>query len=420
MDEQAGRPRRPPRRRAGPDHPGAIYTACDGGLYRSDAGDEWEFRGTGLNNVEFYDLAISDTRPELAIGGTQDNGTLSTDGSDMVWPEISGGDGGTVAIDPTDATVMYAMNQYATSLMRSTDAGASFENIGTGLPPGATCFNLHFQTHPVDTAILLACCGSLWTTRMPTVNWTALFTPPGAPSEVVMKCAVGRDDWYYAATNTGRLYLAHQGSNWELGFAHPGSAGIIDLIVDDEDPTVLFGAFGGSSQRVFRFQRRPTPVFASKPVRGEELSIGLLRAIGGVLGPFAVKDLQGPPATVPALRTLAIDAMRSDTLYVGSATGVWRARSFDGEATWQWTDYSAGLARADVRALRVQPATGVIRAASSGGVPSRSSRTSRSAASSLIRADRTSCGRTTSAPGSAALRTTSTSRSSFSSRRHPG
>ena len=407
---------------ADPTAPGAIYTACDGGLYRSVAGDGWVFRGEGLVNTEFYDLAISVTQPDLAIGGTQDNGTLRTDGSDMVWTEINGGDGGTVAIDPTDASVIYAMNQGADSIVRSTDGGQSFENIAAGLPPGPACFNLHFQTHPVDTAILLACCGSLWTTRMPTVNWTKMLTPPGAPSEVVMKCTVGRDNWYYAATNTGRLYLADGGANWELGFVHPSATGIVDLIVDDGDPTILFGAFGGSSERVFRFQRRPGLTLVNEPVRGiaEELSLGLLRGIGGVLGPLAAQDLQGPPATVPALRTLAIDAMRPDTLYVGSASGVSRARSLDGGATWQWADYSAGLARADVRALRVQPATGVMRAATFGRSAYQVLTDYPVGSIIITRVASPSCGRTTSARGSAAPRTSLTSRSSSSSRRCRG
>jgi photosystem II stability/assembly factor-like uncharacterized protein len=44
-----------------PAAPGAIYTACDGGLYRSDRGDAWEFRG--LRSGRFRDAAgIGDRR----------------------------------------------------------------------------------------------------------------------------------------------------------------------------------------------------------------------------------------------------------------------------------------------------------------------------------------------------------------------
>ena len=151
-----------------PTNPSTIYTACDGGLYRSpNRGESWSFVADGLANVLFYDLAVSATQPNVAIAGTQDNGTARYDGSSTVWSGILGGDGATVAIDPTNGAVMYAMNQYASSIARSTDSGASFHNIAAGLPTGPTCFNLHFQVHPVTPNILLASCGVLGGTCQP-------------------------------------------------------------------------------------------------------------------------------------------------------------------------------------------------------------------------------------------------------------
>ena len=50
------------------------------------------------------------------IGGTQDNGTLKHGPGSDVWRMVLGGDGATVAVDPTDSDVLYAMNQYASSI----------------------------------------------------------------------------------------------------------------------------------------------------------------------------------------------------------------------------------------------------------------------------------------------------------------
>ena len=76
---------------ADPSDPSIIYTACDGGIYRSaNRGDSWQFIGEGLENVLFYDLALSATKPEVAIGGTQDNGTGLYDGNSKQWKEILG------------------------------------------------------------------------------------------------------------------------------------------------------------------------------------------------------------------------------------------------------------------------------------------------------------------------------------------
>ena len=129
-----------------------IYTACDGGLYGwPDLGDSWEFASTGTIQ-RLSTISSFPTDPEVTIGGTQDNGTILYDGSTTVWREIDGGDGATVAIDPTNSSVLYAT---AGSIVRSTDGGTSpFSGIGAGLPD-PICWNFHFQVHPTSPNILL-------------------------------------------------------------------------------------------------------------------------------------------------------------------------------------------------------------------------------------------------------------------------
>lgn len=347
-----------------------LYAACDGGLYRSQRAESWAFVADGIPNVEFYDLAVSTTKPELAIGGTQDNGTLLTDGSAGHWREIAGGDGGTVAIDPTDPQVMYAMNQYATSIMRSDDGGASFANIGSGLPGGSAGFNLRFGVDPQNTDLLVACCGPLWQTQVSHLAWAPIFTPPGSPAESVDCYAIARDGTYYAGTSQGRIFVGPGGANWQLGFAHPSGAGVVDLVVDpDDEATVLYAAFGGSTDRVYRFHRNApvTVVAPSRAARIGGLSFGLLRALGGATGlltPVHMDDGTIPPDL--RVQTLAVDGMRPLRVYAGTNRGVYRAVSADAGATWTWSDYNAGLPPADVRALRVQASTGVMRAATFG------------------------------------------------------
>lgn len=358
-----------------PARPADIYTACDGGLYRATQAENWEFVANGIANVEFYDLAIATQRPELAIGGTQDNGTLITDGSALEWGKVSGGDGGTVAIDPSNAQVMYVMNQYATSIARSVDGGASFVNIGTGLPTGAACFNLRYGVHPNDPGLFLACCGALWRTPVPAIAWTQFFMPPGTPSEGVTCFAIARDDTHYVGTNTGRIYVGTGKGGWQLGFAHPAGSAVIDLVVDTNDaPSIVYAAFG-AEPRVYRFRYTPPPVIVATSATSAvsararapvELSFGLLRGLGGAPGLLAPTPITaGLPASV-AVRTLAVDAMRPLTIYAGTSQGVFRARSNDNGTTWSFSTYSVGMPPADVQALRVQPTTGLMRAATFG------------------------------------------------------
>ena len=330
---------------ADPTNPSIIYTACDGGIYRSpDRADSWTFIGEGLANGLFYDLALAATQPAIAIAGTQDNGTVLSDGTSTVWNEILGGDGATVAIDPTNDSVMYAMNQGPSSIAQTTDGGASFHNIAAGLPTGALCYNLHFQVHPTSTSILLASCGSLWWTRQPGTPWSELFTPPDSPNDNVLRSAVDPStDIYYAATARGRLYAAVGGRDWHLVFSHPKSAPCMDLVIDPDDTTLSYAAFQCfDAGRVYRLRRVAPP---PEPLQATDISDGL-------------KD--------QSVLTLAVDAMAPFTIYAGTKHGVFRGRSLTAQDLPVWSSYSNGMPAADVRALRVHPTTGVMRAATFG------------------------------------------------------
>jgi photosystem II stability/assembly factor-like uncharacterized protein len=330
-----------------PGQPTDIYTACDGGLYLSAQGNDWTFVADGIANVEFFDLADSTTRPELAIGGTQDNGTVMTADVALEWTQIWDGDGATVAIDPTNADVMYMMQQYASTIARSDNGGASHPtNVGHGLPPGHVCFNLRFGLDPTDPRILLACCNELWlgVPTMPLIPWRTIFTPPDAPAEKVTMFAIGPDGMYHVATNLGRIYagVGPGGGGWPLAFHHPSGDPAADLVVDPDDPQVLYAAFAGGSERVYRLHRSaPAALFTAIPITA------------------------GLPSGL-TVKTLAVDAMRPLVIYAGTNQGVYRARSTDQGASWIWDDYNAGLPPADVRALRVHSTTGLMRAATFG------------------------------------------------------
>jgi photosystem II stability/assembly factor-like uncharacterized protein len=330
---------------ADPANPAIIYTACDGGIYRSpDRADSWQFIGEGLANGLFYDLALAATKPEIAIGGTQDNGTVLYDGTSEIWTEILGGDGATVAIDPTNDNVMYAMNQGPSSIAQSTDGGTSFHNIADGLPTGALCYNLHFQVHPSSTNILLASCGSLWWTDQPGTPWSELFTPPDSPNDSVLRSAVDPStDIYYAATVRGRLYAAVGGRDWQLVFSHPKGAPFVDLIIDPDDTTLSYAAFQCfDAGRVYRLRRVALP---PQPLQATDISSDLKEQF---------------------VNTLAVDAMAPFTIYAGTTHGVVRGRSQTAQDLPAWSYYINGMPPADVRALRVHPTTGVMRAATFG------------------------------------------------------
>jgi len=322
---------------------GTIYVGRDNGLFRStDRGVTFAQIGAGIANVEFYDGALAATDPKVRIGGTQDNGTLKSDSTSLVWTEFQGGDGGTVDIDPTNAQIFYAMGQYASSITRSTNAGGSVANFAAGLPTGSVCFNLHFMVHPTTPATLLASCTSLWRITSPTGTWSAIFTPPG---DSIVRSAVDPSvDLYYAGSASGKLYAGPGGASFQQVFAHPSGSGFSDIRVDPDNVPVVYATFGGGGAgRVYRMTRTGA---APATVSANDITSNL-------------------PAGLSA-KTIAVDRMAPFSVFVGTTRGVYRGVSANQGTTWSWNAYNQGMPLAIVSSLDVHPTTGVMVAATYG------------------------------------------------------
>jgi hypothetical protein len=285
---------------------------------------------------------LAATDPKLRIGGTQDNGTIKNDSSSTIWTEFQGGDGATVAIDPTNAQILYAMGQYASSITRSTNGGGSTSPFAAGLPLGSVCYNLHFQVHPKTPTTLLASCTSLWRITSPSGTWTPIFTPA---NEFIVRSAVDPSvDLYYAGSAGGKLYAGPGGASFVQVFAHPFNAGVSDIEVDPDNFPVVYATFGGGGAgRVYRLRRSgPVPT----AVAANDITSNL------------------PPGL--AASTIAVDRMAPFTVYVGTNVGVYRGISANQGATWNWSFYNNGLPLAIISSLNVHPTTGVMLATTFG------------------------------------------------------
>jgi photosystem II stability/assembly factor-like uncharacterized protein len=106
-----------------PTNRNVLFTANDGGVWRTDAATAdvvaWTSLNHSLNITQFYTIALHPTDSNILLGGTQDNGTDRYNG-DLNWFHSRGGDGGAVLIDQSNPQVMYH-----TFLNRSNAGGAS-------------------------------------------------------------------------------------------------------------------------------------------------------------------------------------------------------------------------------------------------------------------------------------------------------
>ncbi len=118
-----------------PNNSNIMYLGTDGGIYKStDKGKSWSAVNNGLAVTQFYYGAV-DQITDKFYGGTQDNGTLKSNGSSS-WFEIMGGDGGATEVDYNNGSTIY-MEYVKLAFFKSTDGGNTFNKAMNGIPAGS-------------------------------------------------------------------------------------------------------------------------------------------------------------------------------------------------------------------------------------------------------------------------------------------
>jgi photosystem II stability/assembly factor-like uncharacterized protein len=114
---------------------GRVATGASAPCIRNTIEVEWESLNRGYTVTQFYHgTPFPDGRRYL--GGAQDNGSIlgTDDAGNNGWRLIFGGDGGHVAVDPTNPQTVYVETQWA-NIVKSTDGGARFSSATRGLDP---------------------------------------------------------------------------------------------------------------------------------------------------------------------------------------------------------------------------------------------------------------------------------------------
>ena len=121
-----------------PHDPKRVFAGNDGGMMRSpDGGNSWYLINTNLAVTQFYSFDIDKSARERMYGGTQDNGTLGTEGI-VDWESIVGGDGMTTLVHPTIPSIVYGTNPNG-ALFRVDFSSGRFSRITTGLNTAEAC-----------------------------------------------------------------------------------------------------------------------------------------------------------------------------------------------------------------------------------------------------------------------------------------
>jgi len=320
-----------------PDYDGVtnttMFSASDGGVFRTQnprapvadeiealcdpAGSEVEF--TRLNHnlgiTQFYHGAVY-PGAERYIGGTQDNGTiLGTDeaGHDG-WLHVSGGDGGYVAVDPTNPQLVYAESQRF-YFKRSTDGGQTFEEALEGITEAAQnfLFITPFVMDPNQSQRLWSGGRRLWRTDDGADLWNAASRMPLGSGQIsAIAVAPGNSQSVIVGTTDGFIYRndraldADATTEWTAN--RPREGFVTSLAFDPSNPGVVYATFAE---------------FGGRHVWRSEDSGETWESIDGS-GATAVPDIP--------VHSIVVNPNDSNRLYLGTDLGV--MVSIDGGATW--------------------------------------------------------------------------------------
>ncbi len=318
-----------------------LIVGNDGGAWRLDSNDlktpkiVWTDLNTSpLSITQFEGIALDPTNPNIAYGGSQDNGTEKFTGQ-PTWtrfsdpaggPFVVNGDGGITRVDPTNPQRIYLEESQKTiNLGTSADGGKTWSAIGAGI--------------------------------------TAT-TPPGLSNPIVNFYAP------YALDSSGDIlfgtdYLnlsTNQGVKWSTigvpgakGF-NPNDSPIDAIAVAPSDKNVVYVSVGGgfsSSGKAI-----PAQIFVTQNamagagnVTWTDIDLPTLPSAVGAHNPLP------PGAGANALNSITVDPTMPYTAYavVNSFTGgglhVWETTDYGG----LWIDKSDNLPDTPVNSVAIGP-----------------------------------------------------------------
>lgn len=373
----------------------AVWVACDGGVYVStETGrvNTFAAMNTGLAVSETGFLAQHPVASHFLATGLQDNGTAVRTG-DTVWEAVHLGDGGGLAFAPTAPDVLVA--QYIYGYWRS--AHGSFRDPLSRSPHGPNASHPEYSSGRAEFY----------------ANCAVVRRPGVAPAADTSRLALGTDrvyvsDNFASATPTDWVILPvvpstdpagttraarnpHAASNAPsatFGTIAGGAFGhVISLTWIAPDELVVLYDHGILRQTEVSAGRWSTDwlLDPSSPPAGVPVAVNLteIAAVPGsrdfyvtttgrvnvstpdttyffnaTTGTFHATGLRtelgsAPLGPLDPAYSVVVDPGATSTVYVGTATGVWRGTRTDATGGHDWDHFANGLPEATVQDLSV-------------------------------------------------------------------
>ncbi len=327
-----------------PSNPNVLYVGNDGGIYKTtNGGLSWVTLNTTLSLTQFYSgISLHPTNPDIAMGGTQDNGTLGYVAMG-IWEKFMGGDGGYTAIDFNNPSTLYAEFQWNaggsfSGPRRSDDGGASFTRKVNGIiTTDRALFIPPIVMDPTNSETLYFGTFRVYKTTDRADLWTVIspdLTTGGRVSAIAV--AESDPDVIYVGTSRGRVQRTTDGgANWSIITGAVGPQRFVkDIAIDPANEDVAYLTVSGfGTGHVFK------------------------TADGGATW----QDVSGNLPDLP-VNAVLIEPGTPDNIYIGTDLGAFV--STDAAAT--WSPFNDGLPLVAVFDLAINSTSGLLLAGTHG------------------------------------------------------
>ncbi len=245
-----------------------MYVGNDGGIFRTDNARAatsledcplpgtlplpqiaWQSLNSNYGVTQFYH-GDAGRNVDLFVGGAQDNGTNRARSASSInaWDTIFGGDGGYVAIDPTDPDTMYVEFQDFPSIQKSVDGGDTFVEATNGITDTEALFITPFAMNPADPQTLWTGGRRPWRTQDGAASWQVAGPDLPGPDRIsAIAVAPSRSDVVYLGFTNGFVARTTNGTSpaptWQVFTQGLVGAFVSSVAVDPYDPDTAYATY---------------------------------------------------------------------------------------------------------------------------------------------------------------------------------